>query len=86
MPLAVWAGRGWPSHDVGLRSGSNDEVRIATQDGTAMVADNDYAAKSLAGVTIPAGSSTYTFSVLVNGDAQVGPVEAEVRRVLSGAR
>ncbi|MGZ4726115.1 MAG: DEAD/DEAH box helicase [Acidimicrobiales bacterium] len=34
VPLAVWAGRGWPSHGVGLRSGSNDEVRIATADGT----------------------------------------------------
>ncbi len=34
VPLAVWAGRGWPTHGVGLRSGSNDEVRIATPDGT----------------------------------------------------
>jgi DEAD/DEAH box helicase domain-containing protein len=30
----VWAGRGWPSHDVGLRSGSSNEVRIALPDGT----------------------------------------------------
>lgn len=34
VPLAFWAGRGWPTHGVGLRSGSNDEVRIATEDGT----------------------------------------------------
>jgi DEAD/DEAH box helicase domain-containing protein len=33
-PLAVWAGRGWPTHGVGLRSGSSDEVRIAHPDGT----------------------------------------------------
>ena len=33
-PLAVWAGRGWPTHGVGLRSGSSDEVRIAYPDGT----------------------------------------------------
>ena len=32
-PRAVWAGRGWPSHGVGLRSGSNHEVRIASPDG-----------------------------------------------------
>ncbi|HZF09807.1 MAG TPA: ExeM/NucH family extracellular endonuclease [Thermoanaerobaculia bacterium] len=40
---------------------------IATADGTA-VAPGDYTAKSLTGQTIPAGSSTYTFDVLVNGD------------------
>lgn len=33
-PLAVWAGRGWPTHGVGLRSGSGDEVRIASADGS----------------------------------------------------
>ena len=31
---AVWAGRGWPSHGVGLRSAGGDEYRIATADGT----------------------------------------------------
>ena len=46
---------------------------IATADGTAQddtppTEDNDYVANSLTGQTIPAGSSTYTFSVLVNGD------------------
>jgi uncharacterized protein len=41
---------------------------IATADNTAMVADNDYGANSLTGQTITSGNSTYTFSVLVNGD------------------
>jgi DEAD/DEAH box helicase domain-containing protein len=31
---AVWAGRGWPSHRVGLRNAGGDEYRIATADGT----------------------------------------------------
>ncbi|MGY6502492.1 MAG: DEAD/DEAH box helicase [Acidimicrobiales bacterium] len=33
QPRAVWAGRGWPSRGVGLRSGSSEEVRIARPDG-----------------------------------------------------
>ena len=41
---------------------------IATADGTATTAGSDYVAKSLTGQTIPAGSSTYVFDVLVNGD------------------
>jgi uncharacterized repeat protein (TIGR01451 family) len=40
---------------------------IATANGTA-TAPSDYTAKSLTGQTIPAGSSTYTFDVLANGD------------------
>jgi len=47
---------------------------IATADGTA-TAPGDYTAKSLLAQTIPAGSSTYTFDVLVNGDATVEPNE-----------
>jgi hypothetical protein len=39
------------------------------------VADNDYVAKSLTGQTIPAGSSSYTFSVTVNGDVATEPDE-----------
>src|SRR5690606_16211384 len=31
---AVWAGRGWPAHGVGLRSAGHDELRIAEPDGT----------------------------------------------------
>lgn len=42
---------------------------IATQDNTATTADNDYVSTSLTNQAIPAGSSTYSFSVLVNGDA-----------------
>ncbi|MGL6290874.1 MAG: Ig-like domain-containing protein, partial [Silanimonas sp.] len=41
---------------------------IATADGTAS-AGSDYVAQALTGQTIPAGSSTYTFTVAVNGDA-----------------
>lgn len=48
---------------------------IATANGTATTANNDYVAKSLTGQTIPAGSSTYTFSVLVNGDTVIEPNE-----------
>jgi DEAD/DEAH box helicase domain-containing protein len=33
-PRAVWAGRGWPAHGVGLRTGSSIEYRIALEDGT----------------------------------------------------
>jgi len=40
---------------------------ISTADGSAS-STSDYIAKSLTGQTIAAGSSTYTFSVLVNGD------------------
>ncbi len=40
---------------------------IATADGTA-TQPSDYTQKSLTFQTIPAGSSTYTFDVLVNGD------------------
>ena len=41
---------------------------IATADDSATVADNDYVSRSLTGQTIPAGSSTYSFDVTVNGD------------------
>jgi predicted extracellular nuclease len=40
---------------------------IATADNAA-TSPSDFTAKSLTGQTIPAGSSTYTFDVLVNGD------------------
>jgi uncharacterized protein (TIGR03437 family) len=48
---------------------------IATQDGTATVANNDYVARSLTGQTIPANQQTYTFDVTVNGDTLVEPNE-----------
>ena len=47
---------------------------IATANGTA-TAGVDYVAQSLTGQTIPAGSSTYTFTVQVNGDALNEPNE-----------
>jgi hypothetical protein len=48
---------------------------IATADNTATVANSDYTAKSLTGQTIPAGSSTYDFTVTVNGDLAFEPNE-----------
>ncbi len=53
---------------------------IATADGTAQddnppAEDSDYVAQALVAETIPDGSSTYTFTVLVNGDAVVEPNE-----------
>ncbi|WP_171984657.1 putative Ig domain-containing protein [Hydrogenophaga sp. A37] len=47
---------------------------IATANGTA-TAGVDYVANSLTGQTIPAGSSTYSFTVLVNGDTLNEPSE-----------
>jgi hypothetical protein len=48
---------------------------IATANNSATTANNDYIAKSLAAQTIPEGSSTYTFNVVVNGDTGVEPDE-----------
>ncbi|HPC84740.1 MAG TPA: Calx-beta domain-containing protein [Thermoanaerobaculaceae bacterium] len=48
---------------------------IATADGTATVADNDYAAGSAIGATIAEGGTSYTFNVTVNGDTAVEPDE-----------
>ncbi|HBB89084.1 MAG TPA: hypothetical protein DC047_15875 [Blastocatellia bacterium] len=48
---------------------------IGTQDNTATVANSDYVAKSLTGQVIPAGQTTYSFSVTVNGDANIEPNE-----------
>ncbi len=48
---------------------------IATADGTATLADNDYVQRALTGQTIAAGNSTYTFDVSVNGDLTNEPNE-----------
>ena len=48
---------------------------IATADGTATIASNDYVSNSLTSQTIPPGSSNYTFTVQINGDATVEPNE-----------
>jgi predicted extracellular nuclease len=41
---------------------------IATANGSAIAATGDYSSRTLASQTIPAGSSSYTFDVAVNGD------------------
>jgi predicted extracellular nuclease len=48
---------------------------VATADGTANE-PSDYAAQSLTGQTIPAGSSSYSFTVQVNGDETSEPDES----------
>ncbi|HEX7723154.1 MAG TPA: Calx-beta domain-containing protein [Pyrinomonadaceae bacterium] len=60
---------------------------IATQDGTATVADNDYVARSLTSRTIGTGLSSYTFDVTVNGDTRIEPNETFLVNVtnVSGA-
>jgi uncharacterized repeat protein (TIGR01451 family) len=49
---------------------------IATQDNTATTANSDYVTKSLTGQVIPAGQTTYSFSVTVNGDTNIEPNES----------
>jgi len=44
---------------------------IATANGTATAGGNDYVAKSLTAQTIAAGNTTYSFTVVVNGDTAV---------------
>lgn len=48
---------------------------IATADGTATVADNDYVALSLTGETIAQGQSSKQYNVIVNGDTTPEPNE-----------
>src|SRR5205085_2010280 len=54
---------------------ANVTFDIATQDGSATTADNDYVAKSLTSQTIPAGQQTYHFIVAVSGDINIEPNE-----------
>lgn len=49
---------------------------IATADNTATTADNDYVANSVLAASIPAGNTSYTFDVTVNGDTTVEPNES----------
>jgi predicted extracellular nuclease len=63
VSLSALAGPGGVTFDIG------------TADNTATVADSDYVAKSLTSQIIPAGSSTYRFSVEVNGDTADEPGE-----------
>jgi hypothetical protein len=48
---------------------------IATADGTAQAAENDYVARALAGQSIAAGGTSYSFAVTVNGDVAYEPHE-----------
>ncbi|MDP2322667.1 MAG: Calx-beta domain-containing protein, partial [Gammaproteobacteria bacterium] len=48
---------------------------IATADNTATVANGDYVANSASGVVIPAGQTSASFNVLVNGDTTFEPNE-----------
>ncbi|MBA2702643.1 MAG: lamin tail domain-containing protein [Blastocatellia bacterium] len=48
---------------------------IATQDNTATTANSDYVAKTLTSQVIPAGQTTYSFTVTVNGDVAIEPNE-----------
>jgi uncharacterized protein len=48
---------------------------IATADGSATVANDDYVAKRLTAQTIPAGSKSMSFDVTVNGDTTTEPNE-----------
>ena len=48
---------------------------IATADGSATTADDDYMAESLTGQSIAEGETTYVFSVIVNGDTDSEPDE-----------
>jgi hypothetical protein len=56
--------------------GADVTFDIATADGTATTANSDYVAKSLTNQIIPAGQTTYTFTVTVNGDTTVEPDES----------
>jgi hypothetical protein len=61
----------------------NVSYNIATSNGTATTGNNDYVASSLTGQVIPAGQTSKTFSVTVNGDTTVESNE-RVRVNVSG--
>ncbi len=48
---------------------------VATADGTATSGNGDFAARNFTAQTIPAGQTSYTFEVTVNGDTLVEPNE-----------
>jgi hypothetical protein len=60
---------------------------IGTQNGTATTANSDFVSKSLTNQIIPAGQTTYTFSVTVNGDLTIETDETFLANVtnVSGA-
>src|SRR6185295_3312498 len=51
--------------------GADVTFDVATADGTATTANSDYVAKTLTNQFIPAGLTTYSFTVNVNGDTNV---------------
>ncbi|HEV8188856.1 MAG TPA: Calx-beta domain-containing protein, partial [Pyrinomonadaceae bacterium] len=67
--------------------GSDVTFDIATANGSATTANNDYVAKSLLAQVIPAGQTTYTFTVTVSSDVIVEPDETFLVNVtnVSGA-
>ncbi len=66
--LSAPAGPGGVTFDIATADGT-------AQDGNPPGEDNDYVANNLTGQTIPAGSSSYSFNVTVNGDTTVEPNE-----------
>ncbi|HEV2765269.1 MAG TPA: lamin tail domain-containing protein, partial [Pyrinomonadaceae bacterium] len=68
VSLSAPAGPGGVTFDIATADGTAQDDNPATE-------DNDYVAKSLTGQTIPAGSSTYAFTVNVNGDTVSEPNE-----------
>ncbi|HEY0179994.1 MAG TPA: lamin tail domain-containing protein [Dokdonella sp.] len=55
-------------------AGADVTFDVATADGTA-TAGSDYVANGVVGATIPAGATTYAFTVLVDGDTAAEPDE-----------
>ena len=78
---AVWAARGYPSHDMGLRSGSSHELRIALADGTLVGTVDSGRACSIVhpGAIYLHQGRTYRVSELDLADAAaiVAPCEAD---------
>ena len=68
MNLSAPAGPGGVTFDIATADGTATDDNPATE-------DNDYVGISLTGQTIPAGSSSYTFNVTVNGDVTIEPNE-----------
>jgi hypothetical protein len=66
-------------------SASNVTYYVATADGTATAAGNDYVARAATGQTMLAGATSKTFGVTIKGDTTVEASEA-FTAVLSGAK
>jgi len=68
VQLSAPAGPGGVTFDIATADGTAQDDNPATE-------DNDYVGISLTGQTIPAGSSSYSFNVTVNGDTAFEPDE-----------